>query len=417
MNKSDTTMKSEERRTAWFAQARFGMFIHWGAFSVPGRNEWVMWQERIPPDEYARFADRFRPTKYDPDAWAALAKEAGMKYMVLTTRHCDGYCLFDTATTKFNAVQTGPGRDLVAPYVKACRKAGLKVGLYYSLADWRCPDFWKRWTLNPTPSHHWDAMVRDAHAQVRELCTNYGPIDLLWYDALFAPKNSRKGTGPKSVVSFYDSKRLNAMVRRLQPQIVLNDRSGYPEDFDTPEGHITASPPGRMWEACDRHNKHWGYCADDTIWKSSREIVQDIVLCARGAGNYLLNVGPKPDGTIPEPSVRMLKDVGGWLRRNGEAIYGTVRFVDKVHGSYGGTTSKPGRIYLQVYWWPGTELKVPTDGDIKLRRAWIVSNKQSVKFTMRGKDIYLTNLPAKSPDPLSTVIALEVQATYPEKVS
>jgi len=393
-------MKNDKARTDWFKQARFGMFIHWGDYSVLGRGEWVMWQEQIPPEKYAKYADQFKPTKYNPETWAALAKEAGMKYMVLTTRHHDGYCLFNTATTKFNAAQTGPGRDLIAPYVKACRKAGLKVGLYYSLGDWRNPDFWKHWTTTPKKgSSHWDQMVANVHAQVRELCTNYGQIDLIWYDGGFFPQD-------RTLAEAYDSKRLNAMIRRLQPQIIINNRSGLPEDFDTPEGHITASLPGRLWESCMTHNKHWAYFADDDLFRPARSVVIDITACAWGGGNYLLNVGPKPDGTIPAPSVKMLKEVGGWMRRNGEAIYGSER-CEVTGAAFGVTTAKPGRIYLLVHWWPGTELKVPGAG-IKPRKAWILSTKKPVKFRVQGKDLFFTGLPAQSPEPMTTVIGLEM---------
>jgi alpha-L-fucosidase len=222
-----TNKNSRKISNSWFNNARFGMFIHYGLTSLIGRHEWLIKIERMPFDEYRHFADRFKPKKFQPEQWARSAKEAGMKYMVFTTRHHDGYSMFDSKVSDFTSTKTAANRDFVAEYVKACRKYGLKVGLYYSLTDWR----WKE-CLKGTPktTQHKKVnpeIVEYVHQQVRELCTNYGKIDILWYD----------GPWPYDLIG-WKAKKLNAMVRKLQPGILINDRSGTPEDFDTPEQNV-----------------------------------------------------------------------------------------------------------------------------------------------------------------------------------
>lgn len=391
-------MSKNSSRTQWFTEAGFGMFIHWGIYSIPGRGEWVMFQEQIPAEEYEKLARQFKPKRFDADAWAALARDAGMKYMVLTTRHHDGFCLFDSRVSDFTSVKTAARRDFVAEYARACRRAGLKVGFYYSLGDWRWPVLYRGPRRDP---RGWKKLVDYVYAQVEELCANYGRVDLLWYDGGFcAPDRNLRACEIE-----YGSRRLNAMVRRLQPHILINNRSGRPEDFDTPEQRITASQAGRPWESCMTLNRHWGYFADDDLWKSPREVVHNLTACACGGGNYLLNVGPKPDGTIPEPGVRCLREVGRWLKRNGDAIYGAERC--SVGGAtFGVTTARGKMIYLLVHWWPGRTMKVPEAG-IRPKSARILSTGQKVKFERRGNDLFFTDLPVRPPDPFCTVIALK----------
>jgi alpha-L-fucosidase len=395
-------MATDAAGKAWFDQARFGMFIHWGVYAVPGRGEWVMHQERIPPAEYAALARRFNPRHYDPQAWAALAREAGMKYMVLTTRHHDGYSLFDSRVSDFTAPKTAAGRDLVAAYAEACRAAGLKVGFYYSLGDWRWPVMAERVDANP---RGWQALREYVHAQVRELCTDYGRIDLLWYDGGFCAEPD----GAEGLARAYGSRELNAMVRQLQPHILINNRSGLDEDFDTPEQHVRASPPGRRWEACVTLNGHWGYFRDDNLWKPARKIILHwLTATACGGGNCLLNVGPTAAGTIPGPSVRRLRRIGEWLRVHGEAIYGAG--PGPLPGAtFGVVTAKGNTVYLVVHWWPGRTLVVP-DARIGIASARILSTGDAVKFRFDGDRLVLYGLPAKAPDPLCSVIALEREA-------
>lgn len=385
----------------WFRNAGFGMFIHWGLYSAYGHGEWAMWQEKIPPEQYGKLTKKFNAQNYCPETWANLAREAGMKYMVLTTRHHDGYCLFDTKTTDYNSCKTGPRADLVAEYVKAARKAGMKVGFYYSLGSWLNPLFLKNWNLSPKLSDDpkaWQEMVADVHEQIRELCSNYGKIDLLWYDGCFPPQNIPQAEA-------YDSENLNAMVRQLQPEIIINDRSGLPEDYDTPEQHIKASTPGRMWESCMTMNMHWGYYADDNVWKPARVLIHNLTACACGGGNYLLNVGPRADGSIPAASVQRLREMGDWLHINGEAIYGVERST--VHGaSFGISTAKDDKTYLIIHWWPGKELRVP-DLPVDFKHASILGDGHPVAFERKGNGVVFKGLPSRHPNPNASVIALE----------
>ena len=225
MEKFDKTNLAYAERMAWFHQARFGMFIHWGLYSVLSRGEWVMLAERIPKEEYAKLAEQFNPGDFSADAWVKLAQEAGMKYIVLTTRHHDGFCLFDSKVSDFTSVKTAAKRDFVAEYVEACRKAGMRVGLYYSLLDWRFPGYHEGREKNPTSTA---AMVEQAHSQVKELMGDYGKIDVLWYDGGWVP-----GVDVKDVAQYWRAEELNRMVRELQPEIITNNRSGQDEDIDT----------------------------------------------------------------------------------------------------------------------------------------------------------------------------------------
>jgi len=274
------------KRTKWFREAKLGIFVHWGIYSLPARGEWVMLTERIPGDEYVQLARRFNPKRFDAQEWVSIAKEAGMKYMVLTTRHHDGFCLFDSKVSDFTSVKTAAG----AEYVKACRRAKLKVGLYYSLGDWKFGF--------PKVSDSREgarAMVEQAHIQVRELMSQYGKIDILWYDGGWVYP-SRPDDGPEEQIKFWQSKKLNSMVRKLQPHILINNRSGLSEDFDTPEQHSTPSGPGRIWETCMTMNDSWGYSAGDHTWKSSTQLIHELTDIVSKGGNYLLNIGPKAAG-------------------------------------------------------------------------------------------------------------------------
>jgi len=388
-----------QERLKWFKDGRFGMFIHWGVYSVIGRGEWVKYQEKMPDEEYISYARHFKTQNYNPEEWVKLAKEAGMKYLVLTTKHHDGYCLFNTKTTDFSSVKIGPRRDLVAEYVKACRKEGMKIGFYYSLIDWSRPIAYQGPERNPAA---WQKLVEHIHAQVKELCTHYGKIDILWYDGGFYI-NGREIC--RAAAKDWQAKKLNAMVRKYQPDILINNRSGLPEDFDTPEQHIISSAPGRIWEACMTMNKHWGYSRRDNIWKSPRELIHHLTTCVGGGGNYLLNVGPKPDGTIPGESVRQLRRIGEWLKVNKEAVYcaGAGPFSS---GTAGAVTAKGKKIYLIVHWWPGRELYLP-EVKIKIKSAHILSTGKKVILEPKGERLILKGLPAKAPDSLSTVIVLK----------
>jgi len=263
--------KDRRRRLKWFREARFGMFIHWGLYAQLGRHEWVMNRERIPVEEYEKLAATWKPRPNAPREWAMLAKRAGMRYMVMTTKHHEGFCLFDTKHTDYNAARRGPGRDLVAEYVEAARAEGLRVGFYYSLMDWHHPDG-ARCLKNEAARRRF---VDYTHGLVRELCTNYGKIDILWYDVAW-PLDAEG----------WESAKMNAMVRELQPDIIINNRSKLPEDFQTPEQHITPAEEGRMWESCMTMNDSWGYTPIDTNWKSAWRVVAMLRQAAAGGGNW-----------------------------------------------------------------------------------------------------------------------------------
>ena len=375
----------------WWQEARFGMFIHWGVYSIPARGEWVMYQEHIPHEEYASLAQRFSPKKFDPDAWVQLAKDAGMRYMVLTSRHHDGYSLFDSQVSDFTAPKTAAGRDLIREYVEACHRGGMRLGFYFSLLDWRYPAYFRGPKGDPKG---WRELVDYVHAQVRELCSQYGKIDILWYDG-----------GWPYTAEDWRSADLNAMVRKLQPGIIINNRSQLPEDLDTPEQHVRPSEPGRPWEACMTLNDSWGYNEADDNWKSAKQVLMHLVRCASGGGNLLLNVGPKPDGTIPSESTRILERVGSWLERNGGAVYGTLR--SPYSTSTGLSTIKGTTLYLHVFRWPGKELHVARVLN-RVRSIHLLTSGKQIEFEQNEDRLKLTGLPGRAPDDLDTVIVVEL---------
>jgi alpha-L-fucosidase len=271
-----STVEDRNRRLEWWRDARFGMFIHWGLYSVYGRHEWVMENEGIPVAEYEQTAKRFKPEPNAARAWAKLAKKAGMKYMVMTTKHHEGFCHFDSKLTNYTSPKSGPGRDLVREFVDAARAEDMRVGFYYSLMDWHHPDG----ALCANDEGARRRFVDYIHGQVRELCTNYGKLDVLWYDVNWPLKPDG-----------WEAVKLNTMVRELQPDILINNRTGIPEDFTTPEQTIRAY--AEPWEACMTMNDSWGYQKADDNWKTPKNIVRNLIRCTRDNGNYLLNIGPK----------------------------------------------------------------------------------------------------------------------------
>lgn len=377
------------RRMQWWHEARFGMFIHFGLYSVLGRHEWVMENEGIPVAEYEQLAKRFNPKPNAARAWAKLAKQAGQKYMVMTSKHHEGFCNFDTKLTSYCAPKQGPGRDLVHEYVEAARAEGLRFGFYYSLMDWHHPD-------GARCLHNEDArkrFVEYTHGLIRELMTNYGKVDVLWYDVDW-PLDARG----------WESERMNKMVFELQPDIIVNNRNGLAGDFSTPEQEITADPH-HAWESCMTLNESWGYHAADDAWKNAKTIVRNLTYCANGGGNYLLNIGPKPDGSIPEESVRVLSDVGRWMSRNGESIH-TLDRCQPHRSNYAAFTRKGNTLYMHVYFWPGDTVSL---GGLKpaVKSARFLASGQSIKFQQDRFRVRFTGLPVEPPDRPVTTIAIE----------
>ncbi|MEK3883497.1 alpha-L-fucosidase [Paenibacillus sp. PL2-23] len=343
MKTGQELIRERTERTEWFQDARFGMFIHWGLYAIPARGEWVRSTERMSVEDYEPYFHAFDPVEYDPKAWAKAAKEAGMKYAVLTAKHHDGFCLFDSGLTEYKSTRTPAGRDLVAEFLDAFRAEGLKVGLYYSLLDWHHEDYpaygdrvhpmrdneaYKR---NP---ESFGGYVSYMHGQIRELLTNYGKLDIVWFDFSYDDMNGEK----------WKAAELMEMMRSLQPHIIMDNRlegsgshSGsiytdnpttYAGDFASPEQII---PPTGVtgdsgnpipWEACITLNNNWGYAAADRNYKSATTIIRKLTECVSKNGNLLLNVGPDAKGRIPKESLDILAEVGEWMRDNGDSIYG-----------------------------------------------------------------------------------------------
>src|ERR1043165_832623 len=387
---SAETKADRERRMRWWHEAKFGMFIHWGLYSVLGRHEWVQEMEGIPATEYARLAKEFRPRPNAAREWAQLAKRAGQRYMVMTTKHHEGFCLFDTKTTDFCAPKQGPGRDLVREYVEAARAEGLRVGFYYSLMDWHHPDG-ARCERDEAARRRF---VDYIHTHLRELMTNYGKIDVLWYDVSW----------PLDAAG-WESEKMNRMVFGLQPDIIVNNRNKLAGDFSTPEQTIRAEEGGRAWESCMTLNDSWGYQRADDNWKIPRTVIGNLITCARDGGNYLLNIGPEPDGSIPPESVRILTEVGQWMKIGGQAIYGADP-CKVARSTYANFTRHGNTLYMHVHFWPGSDVSISGLRQ-KVTSATILKTGQRTTVSQDGFRTQITALPAKAPDSPVTSLVLD----------
>jgi alpha-L-fucosidase len=385
--------QTRAQRMQWWHAARFGMFVHFGVYSTIGRHEWVMENEAIPIGQYTAHAAAFRPAADCPRTWAKLAKTAGMKYMVMTTKHHEGFCNFDTKLTDYCAPKQGPGRDLVREYVDAARAEGLRVGFYYSLMDWHHPDG-ARCAQDELARRRF---VDYTHGLIREILTNYGKVDVLWYDVAW-PLDAQG----------WESERMNAMVFQLQPEIIVNNRNKLQGDFSTPEQKIVAEANGRAWESCMTLNDSWGYQRADDNWKSSRTVIRNLIQCAGGGGNYLLNIGPKGDGSIPEESTQILAEVGGWMNANGHTIYES-ELCQVRRSTYASFTRAGNTLYMHVHFWPG-EYVALSGLRTRVKSAHLVNGGAEVKFTQDDFQTKLIGLPEKAPDSPVTTIAIECES-------
>ena len=369
-------MKDEKNKSKWFREAGVGIFIHWGVYSVIGRGEWVMQNEKIPLAEYDKYIPKFTAANYDPDNWARLAKNSGMRYMVLTAKHHDGFCLFDTATTSRNAVKQGPKRDLVKEYVDACRKHGLKVGLYFSLPDWSIPAF------NDGPEkapEAWGVFISLIHEQVRELCTNYGKIDVLWYDRA----SNLNGESPLTAETLR-AQDLNIMIRELQPDCIVNERIGNKAgDFAVSEQKLDTDSGFHPWESCVTLSGGWGFNRFDHSWKTPEVVIRQMVDVASKGGNYLLNVGPTGEGEMPAPALERLAAIGRWMQANGEAIYGCAPWT--VQSESLGAASNPAAKTAVV------EKPEKTAATMKdaLNDTTSQDTRPDLRFTAKGSTVYV----------------------------
>ncbi|MBN2450167.1 MAG: alpha-L-fucosidase [Lentisphaeria bacterium] len=413
------TREERDARLAWWREAKFGMFIHWGVYAVPagtyrdkqvgGIGEWIMLRARIPVAEYKAFAGQFNPVRYDPEAWAALAREAGMKYVVITSKHHDGFALFDSAVTDWDMVDATPyGKDVIAPLAEAARRHGLKFGLYYSQAqDWTHPGGAKS-------GHKDGAGWDDAHKgrfddylaaiavpQAREILSRYQP-DILWWDTPHLMTKERA--------------ELFLPLLDLRPGLITNNRlgGGYGGDSETPEQHIPATGyKDRDWETCMTINGTWGYKSYDHNWKSTETLLRNLVDIVSKGGNYLLNVGPTAEGEIPLPSVERLREVGAWMRINGEAIYGTTASPCR-RPAWGRITAKaapPGTtLYLHVFDWPQDgALLVPLANHAV--NSFLLADRSRTFAATSGDRGITVRLTGDAPDPICSVVALRITGT------
>ena len=316
-----------------------------------------------------------------------------MKYMVMTTKHHEGFCNFDTKLTNYCAPRQGPGRDVVREYVEAARAEGMHVGFYYSLMDWHHPDGARCATDEAARRR----FVDYTHGLIEELMTNYGKIDVLWYDVSW-PLD----------VNGWESVKMNDMVFRLQPEIIVNNRNKLPGDFSTPEQRIVAETNGRAWEACMTLNDSWGYQRADDNWKSARTVIRNLIQCGRDGGNYLLNIGPKPDGSVPEESIRILTEVGEWMNTNGQTIYQS-DLCQVRRSNYASFTRTGNTLYMHVHFWPGEYVAI-SGLRTKVKSAHLVKGGTEVKFTQDDFQTKLIGLPEKAPDSPITTIALECES-------
>ena len=381
----------QENRSSvgWWQDARFGMFIHWGVYSTEGRGEWILYQEHIPFSAYKTLAENFHAANYDPASWVALAKEAGMKYVVFTTRHHDGYCLFDSKVSDFTSVKVGPGKDLVAEFADACHKAGMKMGFYYSLTDWHLPGVLPQGY--PKSAEVTGPLVKQAHEQVRELLTKYGKVDILWFDGM-TPGDT----------TVWRSGDLIKMARSLQPAILINDRAGTGEDFVTPENVVTAH--NKPWESCYTMNRTWGFAPFDQNYKPVAELIRLLTSCASQGGNFLLNVSPDGSGKIPDQQVASLKEIGKWMKIHGEAVY-QAQASPVVAPNLGFQCRVGEKVYLFVQRWPGPVLPFAWCGSI-VRSARILTTGQKLQVEQKADRVWLRGLPVLPPDPYMNVVEL-----------
>ena len=390
----------------WFKDVKFGMFIHWGVYALLGKGEWIRNVGQIPEEEYVKLPPKFNPTKFDPDEWAALAKQAGCKYMVFTTKHHDGFCMWDTKTTDYKITNTPYGKDTLAMLHKAFEKKGVRAGYYFSVMDWHHPDYLPRlgWEAETRPAEGADPkrFVKYMQAQIKEIVSR-DPF-VLWYDG-----------GWMNAPDEYAAVETNAMVRKINPDILINDRMFTKEDLTTPEQRIP--PTGIkdengnpvLWEACITMTSHWwGYDKHEKVFKTNEFLIRMLVDIVSKGGNLLLNIGPKPDGTFQKEFVSRLEAIGKWMDKYSEAIYDTTASPFNLLPFYGRVTTKGDKLYVHVFEWPGDlQARLPGLAN-EVKAAYLLQeDKPAVPFTRDGKD-WVFGLPKKAPDKAASVFVVEL---------
>ncbi len=401
--------KIDDPKMAWWKEAKFGMFIHWGIYSVPAGKwedkttygEWIMHTARIPRETYSALAKKFNPTKFNAEEWVKIAKEAGQKYIVITSKHHDGFAMFDSKASDYNIVDATPlKRDILKELAEACRKHGMKLGFYYSQAqDWYHPGGAVSGNKEWDETHKGDMATyidKIAVLQVREILANYGDIAVLWWDT---PTNMTKEMTQKL-----------ADLLKPYPNIISNNRlgPGMGGDLETPEQFIPATGfPNKNWEVCMTMNGHWGYNAWDDRWKTTKDLLQKLIDITSKGGNFLLNVGPNENGEIPVVCQQTLREMGDWLKLNGEAVYGT-KASPFPSLSWGRATRKGQIIYLHVFdWTKNGRLNLPLTN--KITKAYLLADKKTILKVEQNSERSVIYLPNYAPDKIASVIAIEFE--------
>jgi alpha-L-fucosidase len=393
----------------WFQDAKFGLFIHWGIYSVPARGEWVMFEENIPIREYEKFAGQFNPVKFDPDEWCRMASNAGIRYITITSKHHDGFAMFDSEVSDYNIVDRTPyGKDVLKALAGACNRNGLKLFFYHSQLDWHHPDYFPRGSSRShgrPESGDWYKYLDYMDSQLRELCTNYGKIGGIWFDGMWEKPDAD-----------WRLDKTYSLIHSLQPQALIGSnhhQKPFPgEDFQMFEKGLPGQDPFNKGsgisalplETCETINNSWGYNQYDHWFKSTKVLVQYLVQAAGNNANFLLNVGPMPDGTIQKEQRARLEEMGNWLKKYGETIYGT-RGGPFPPQSWGVSTSKDSRVFVHVLG-PDQAILLPDIGKKVLSAALLDGTAVEYHSTPYGT---IMKMPGQKPDPFDTIIEVRLE--------
>lgn len=416
----------DDLRLAWFHQAKFGMFIHWGIYSVPAGDcpetdnegnvgEWIMYKAGMSSEDYEKFAGNFNPVDFDAKEWVKIAKDAGMKYMVVTAKHHDGFCMYDSKYTEYDIVDATPfNRDPLKELSEACHETGIKFCVYYSLVDWHHPEFPQQYSQsnhthpegfhgNPNPDADINKYAEYMNNQLEELLTNYGDIGIVWFD---------KGGSfmAYDMSEVFDNQKTVDLIHQLQPNCLINNRLDAGADYGTPEQHIPEDAQKTAFEVCMTLNDHWGFVSGDNNWKSSKQLIQNLSDIAGKGGNFLLNVGPTSKGKIPDTSVKILSEMGKWMETNGVSIYGTQAFPYKTQCWSANITYKPGQMFLHPYrFQTSTWLHIRGTHNLKPLKAYLLENSAETLTIEEYSNSWMVKLPENIKDLYKPVIKIEIR--------